>query len=157
MCKFLRNCLQKNFGSTNFCANIFANICANFWGKKYLCKYSQKNLQKKLRKFSMDPTSYIDVTFLPKLVARCALLHPFCILRQVCRSGCAEHCFLRHLPNFPTCPVTSTAAGTLTSSLFFLVPDCGARPMPSLMYQLIIKSRRIYFRFSLGLYIPYQG
>ena len=23
----------KNFGSTNFCANIFANICANFWEK----------------------------------------------------------------------------------------------------------------------------
>ena len=26
----------KNFGSKNFCANIFANICANFW-KKNIC------------------------------------------------------------------------------------------------------------------------
>ena len=36
MCKFLRNCLQKKFGSKNLCAKIFVNICANFW-KKNIC------------------------------------------------------------------------------------------------------------------------
>ena len=46
MCKFLRNCLQKNFGSSNFCANIFANICANFWKKNICANICGKNCKK---------------------------------------------------------------------------------------------------------------